>query len=132
MPLIRDAAARYGLPAAGLAELIGLESGFQNIRNRGGPGGRPASSAGGLGQQIAANPYLHGRSRFLPEVSIAAAAEEFATRLRAAGGDLATAADGYGTTHKLAPAVRRAKLAALRRAFGTPDEIAFTPNRKRT
>jgi hypothetical protein len=114
---IEREAARRDLPAAVVAELIGLESGFRNVRNQGGPGGRAASSAGGLGQQLAGNPYLHGRSRFNAEVSIAATAEEFAARLSAAHGDLARAADGYGVTARMAPAQRKVKLKALQRAF---------------
>jgi hypothetical protein len=123
MSAVRLEAARRGLSAALLAELIGQESGFRNVRNEMAPGRKPASSAGGLGQQLAGNPFLHGRSRFNPEASIAATAEELADRLRAAHGNLEVAVRGYGLTAGLPAKARAAKLGALYRALAQPDEL---------
>jgi hypothetical protein len=114
---INREAAKRGIPPALLAELIGQESGFRNVGNQMGPNGTPISSAGGLGQQIQGNPYLHGGDRFDPRTSIAAAAEEFAARLRNSGGDLASAARGYGVTANLPPAEAQRKLNALQRSI---------------
>ncbi len=45
LPAIARAAAKTDLPAPLIAELIGMESGFRNVKN-------PTSSARGFGQQI--------------------------------------------------------------------------------
>ena len=113
MDIIRREAAKRNLPPALLAQLIGEESSFQNVRNGTGPGGAPASSAGGLGQQLDNNPNLHGGSKWDPATSIAAAAEELRKRLDAANGNLAVAMRGYGVTANKDPAKNAAKLHRL-------------------
>lgn len=126
LPQIYEHAQRTGLPPALIAETIGQESGFKNVATQIlGKDGKPVSTAGGFGQQIDGNVYLHGGNKFDPNTSIAATAEEVSARLRAAGGNVETAMTGYGTIGARGgstDAQSAAKLAALQRAAGqAPD-----------
>ncbi len=98
MGLMTAAAAKQGLLLPMFAELLGTESSMNpNARNIPVPGAK-ATTATGLGQQIAGNRYLHGANPLDPQVSIDAASEEWRDRLQAANGNAYVAARGYGAT----------------------------------
>jgi hypothetical protein len=81
-----------GVPIAILAEVIGLESGFRNVKN-------PTSSAYGFGQQINGNAIMHGcqLNRSIPADSILGAALQLRIE-REKRGSWEKALDAYGTT----------------------------------
>ena len=92
------AAVQTGIPVGVLAEVIGMESGFQNIKN-------PVSSAAGFGQQIDGNRVMHicRLNRAIPEQSIMGAALELRANLDRTG-SIAGALRSYGTTTGMSPA----------------------------
>ena len=112
LPAIARAAAKTDLPPALIAELIGIESGFRNVKN-------PTSSARGFGQQINGNRtmWLYGLDRSLPEDSILGAAIQFREGLDRTH-SIAGAALAYGTTAHMTPARRAVILARLNTAAG--------------
>lgn len=101
---------RVGLPMPLLAELIGAESGFQNIQSQ-------HSSATGFGQQLHGNTIMwqRGLDSRVPEESILGAAIQFKQELDRTH-TIAGAADAYGTTARMPHARRKAILARLEAA----------------
>ncbi len=102
LPALQRASDRTDLPVALIAELIGQESGFQNVKN-------PKSTASGFGQQIDGNGIMRANrlDKRVPAESIMGAAIELKARL-ATTGSLSLALKGYGTTAGLSAARRQA------------------------
>ena len=94
--LIR-ASLQSGIPAGVLAEVIGMESGFRNVKN-------PTSTAFGFGQQVSANMVMRvcRLDRTRPEDSIMGTALELRAKLDKTG-SLAGALRAYGTTAAMPP-----------------------------
>jgi soluble lytic murein transglycosylase-like protein len=113
LPALTDAAQRTGLPVALIAELIGQESGFRNIRST-----LPGSSAKGFGQQIDGNTVMirYRLNPMRPADSILGAAIELRERLDRTG-SLPAALRGYGTTAGRTSVQRKTLLARFDRAM---------------
>lgn len=101
LPALTYAAERTNLPVALVAELIGNESGFKNVRNK-------HSSASGFGQQIDHNAIMltNHLDKRVPSQSILGAALELRARLDRTH-NLGDALRGYGTTTGMSAARRR-------------------------
>jgi soluble lytic murein transglycosylase-like protein len=121
LPALAAAADRTGLPAPLIAELIGIESGFQPAAKN------PTSSAYGCGQQITGNQTMrdYGLDRRDCAQSILGAALQLRAALDRTG-SLERAVASYGTTVGVKPARRRAILARLRSAADWPLPAAPT------
>lgn len=119
LPALTYAAEHTGLPVAVVAELIGAESGFQNIPNISGK-----SSARGFGQQINNNKIMLANhlNPMKPPDSILGAALELRARLDANHGDLNRALRGYGTTTGMSLARRKTLEARFALAAVTPTK----------
>lgn len=119
-------ALQAGVPVAVLAEVIGLESGFRNIKN-------PLSSATGFGQQIDGNKIMRvcRLDRRLPNESILGAALELREKIDRTG-SLEGAMHAYGTT---AGEPRSRVAAILRRVFlaekTSPSVVMMTATESR-
>jgi soluble lytic murein transglycosylase-like protein len=120
LPALTAAADRTGMPVALVAEIIGWESGFKNIKN-------PHSSAAGFGQQITGNAVMARErlNRAKPADSILGAAIQFREALERTG-SLQAAARSYGTIAGLPSKRQAAILAAFQRAArGNDAQIVF-------
>lgn len=118
LPALTYAAERTNLPVALLGELIGAESGFQNVHNL-------HSSAAGFGQQIARNAIMlkYNLHPMRPPESILGAALELRERLDKNHGDLNRALRGYGTTTGMSLARRKTLEARFALAAVTPTKV---------
>jgi len=108
-----SASLRSGIPVGVLAELIGIESGFRNIKN-------PNSSAFGFGQQIAGNEIMRTcrLDRSNPADSIMGAALELRAKLDRTG-TIQGALRAYGTTANMS----KAREAGILRRFAPRQPI---------
>ena len=102
LPALERAAERTDLPVALIAELIGQESGFRNVKNT-------HSTASGFGQQIDNNAIMRANhlDKRIPAESIMGAALELKARMNRTG-NLNSALYGYGTTTGMSAARRKA------------------------
>ena len=121
LPAIARAAAKTDLPPALIAELIGIESGFRNVKN-------PRSTASGFGQQIDGNRIMwtYGLDKRVPAESILGAAIELKARMIATG-SLNQALKGYGTTAAMSTTRRHAIEVRFAIAAAAPAHVPNVP-----
>lgn len=113
LPELEIAATRTQLPVPLIAELVGVESGFQPTAKN------ARSSASGCGQQIDGNPWLakNKLNKNSCADSILAAALQLRDEMDRNNGSLERALHAYGTTAGTTPARKKILLERFRLAY---------------